>query len=49
MNLNDIFYFFKYDKSNERFKIFRNKFNIFKFISERFYDWIIIISIKMMI
>ena len=38
INLNDIFYFSKYDKSNKRFKIFKNKFNVFKFISERFYN-----------
>ena len=41
LNLNDIFHFFKYDKSNERFRIFKNKFDMFKFINERFYNWVI--------
>ena len=38
INLIDIFHFFEYDKSNERFKIFKNKSNIFRFMGERFYN-----------
>ena len=38
INLNNIFYFFEYDKSNKRFRIFKSKFNMFKFMNERFYN-----------
>ena len=38
INLNDISHSFEYDKSNKRFRIFKSKSDMFKFINEGFYN-----------